>query len=80
MYQTYRGGDTTTIQEARENNVDLSVLWLEIANAYGWISQKMVEVVPRLKHSLMISREPQHQCPDADGFSMVLNGSLHGQE
>lgn len=69
MYQTYRGGDTTTI-EARESNVDLSVLWLEIANAYGWISQ----------HSLMISREPQHQCPDADGFSMVLNGSLHGQE
>lgn len=46
MYQTYRGGDTTTIQEARESNVDLSVLWLEIANAYGWISQKMVEVVP----------------------------------
>ena len=29
------------IQEARENNGDLAVIWLDLANAYGYIPNKV---------------------------------------
>lgn len=38
-----RGVVTQLIREAQEGNCDLVVLWLDLANAYGSIRQKLIE-------------------------------------
>ncbi|XP_049324773.1 uncharacterized protein LOC125789951 [Astyanax mexicanus] len=40
----HTGVVTQLIREAREGNGDLSVLWLDLANAYGSVPHKLVEI------------------------------------
>ena len=41
---------TQLIREAREGKGDLAVLWLDLANAYGSIPHKLVEVALERHH------------------------------
>lgn len=46
----HTGVVTQLIREARENNGDLTVLWLDLANAYGSIPHKLVETTLTKHH------------------------------
>ncbi len=46
----HTGVVTQLIREAHENRGDLVVLWLNLANAYGSIPHKLVEIALLLQH------------------------------
>lgn len=46
----HTGVVTQLIREAHENRGDLVVLWLDLANAYGSIPHKLVELALHLHH------------------------------
>jgi hypothetical protein len=46
----YTGVVTQIIREAKENKGDLTVIWLDLVNAYGTISHKLIDLVLQLYH------------------------------